>query len=304
MHISLKSQILGVAAALALAAPAFAQQTVQTQYGEVTIPADPQRVVVLSEGALDAALALGIEPVGVLARRGGTGVADYVADKVPNAQLVGTLQEINVEAIVALSPDVILADAGFSEEQYQTISQIAPTVVPVTAPQAQWRDYFTLRAQALGKEAEGQEVLAAIEAKTAEVKAKAGSVAGQTAAIIRWMEAGPVVFTWKSMSGQTLAALGLTSVPLAESLEGPHTDVLSLENLTEVDADWLVIAAFGDTGKAAYEAVTTDPIYANLKAVKSGQVIVTDGNLWSSTNGPLAALAQLADVEAALDARQ
>jgi len=277
-----------------LGSVAFAQSTVTTQFGDVTVPANPQRVIVLSEDALDAALALGIKPVASTARRGGTtDLPNYLADKSEGIEVVGLVREINMEAVITAAPDVILAAAGLPEDQYATFSQIAPTIVPPTGGTRGWRENFQLRAEALGKVSEGEAILAQVEARSAEVKALVGDHSGETAAIIRWQEAGPVVYTWKSLSGETLASVGFSSVPMATELTGPHTDPLSLENLSEVDADWLVIAAFGDSGKAAYESITTDPIYQSLKAVKSGQVIVSDGNLWSSTNGPLAALAQL-----------
>src|SRR5882757_8533351 len=54
---------------------------------KVKVPAEPQKVVALSEPTLDAALALGIEPVGATAGRGQTGVSTYLAGKASKAQV-------------------------------------------------------------------------------------------------------------------------------------------------------------------------------------------------------------------------
>lgn len=303
-------QVMGLAFCLAawglLAAPALAAdgRMVPGLYGPVSVPAAPSRVITLSEDALDAALAVGVKPVGTLARRGGSDVVGYLKDKAGKIALVGTLAEINAEAIVGLDPDLILAGSGLDKAKTETLGQIAATVVPERRPMSAWREQFLSRAEALGKTAAAKALLGQIDGRIAAVKAKNAGNAGQTAAVIRWMEAGPLVFTWASQSGDLLETVGFKPVPLSTSLKGPHSDTLSLENLKEVDADWLVIAAFGDTGRAAAEAVKGNPIYQQLKAVKAGRIIVSDGNLWSSTNGPLAALAQLDDIERAVDGRR
>lgn len=273
-------------------------------HGPVTVPAAPSRVITLSEDALDAALAVGVKPVGTLARRGGSDVVGYLKDKAAGVALVGTLAEMNAEAIVGLDPDLILAGSGLDKAKTEMLGQIAATVVPEKRPMSAWRAQFLSRAEALGKTDAAKTRLGQIDGRIAAVKAKNAANAGQTAAVIRWMEAGPLVFTWTSQSGDLLQAVGFQPVPLSTGLKGPHSDTLSLENLKEVDADWLVIAAFGDTGRAAAEAVKGNPIYQQLKAVKAGRIIVSDGNLWSSTNGPLAALAQLDDIERAVDGRR
>lgn len=289
-----------------LAQPALAADGRQVPglHGPVTVPAAPSRVVTLSEDALDAALAVGVKPVGTLARRGGSDVVGYLKAEAGKVALVGTLAEVNAEAIVGLDPDLILAGPGLDKAKTDMLGQIAATVVPEKRPMNAWRELFLARAEVLGKADAGKALIARIDGRVAAVKAKNAGNAGQTAAVIRWMEAGPMVFTWASQSGDLLEAVGFKPVALSVGLKGPHSDMLSLENLKEVDADWLVIAAFGDTGRTAAEAVKANPIYQQLKAVKAGRIIVSDGNLWSSTNGPLAALAQLDDIERAVDGRR
>ena len=82
--------------------------------------------------ALDAALAAGVTPIGAVTTRGGDNVAQYVTDylnahELAHPEIVGVVREINIEAVLAQQPDLILAAAQLPEEQYQLLSQIAPT---------------------------------------------------------------------------------------------------------------------------------------------------------------------------------
>lgn len=84
-------------------------RTVDTKFGAVTISGEPQRVVTLYEGALDASYAVGIKPLGAVITRGGDNVASYLQEQAQGIALVGTSQENNLEAIIAQgSPKEIL----------------------------------------------------------------------------------------------------------------------------------------------------------------------------------------------------
>ncbi len=143
-------------------------------------------------------------------------------------------------------------------------------------------------------------MLADVVARTAGIAKAVGDRAGGTAAVVRWMEQGPVVMSEQLIGPVMLARLGLNPPAIAQGFDGGHTDVLSLENLSEVDTDWLFIATFNEDGAAAYEAVAAEPAFQQLGAAESGQVVVVNGSLWSSAAGPMASHAILDDIESAL----
>jgi iron complex transport system permease protein len=115
-HRPLLRLLLG-AAALALALGAEAR-TLHTANGPVEVPESPERVVTLYEGALDAALAAGIVPVGAVTTRGGDGVAGYIEahlhDESPDARpaIVGVVREINLGAVLQAVSRNPLAEPG------------------------------------------------------------------------------------------------------------------------------------------------------------------------------------------------
>lgn len=93
--------------------------------GTTEIQAKPQRVVVLDTGELDAVLSLGITPVGIPSTEGANSVPSYLADEVKDAKTVGTIQELNLEAIAALNPDLIIGSQLRADKLYSQLKEIA-----------------------------------------------------------------------------------------------------------------------------------------------------------------------------------
>ena len=272
--------------------------TVSTAFGDVAVPADPERVVTLAESALDVSLAVGVTPVGTTASRGGDTAPAYLGEDAADIPIVATVSEPNLEAILEAQPDVILASAGLAQEQYDALTAIAPTVVPDTATGGDWQEPLHVYAEALGAD---DELTAALDDVTSRAEAIAGegSLEG-SAAVVRWMANGPVLMNSALMPGSLLEAAGASPVQAAADLGGrPHSDPLSLENLAQVDADRLFLAAFGADGTGALEAARSQPAFTQLQAVQEDATTEVDGSVWSSASGPIAADLVMDDIEAA-----
>ncbi|GAB7531513.1 amonabactin ABC transporter substrate-binding protein [Pseudomonas sp. 3A(2025)] len=282
-----------------LATPLMAaERTLDTAFGPVKLDATPQRVITLDEGSLDTALALGIQPVGTVSTRGSDQVSAYLKDKAGTPGIVGTSRAPNMEAIFKLKPDLILAPEGLSKDLYAAYSRIAPTIVAKGSSSSAWQDNASFIAKALDREAQGKSVLQAIDQRIAALKAKAP--AGQTVSVVRWNPQGPIAMSSKIFVGQLLTAAGFKSTELANSLSKPHSDVLSLENLSKIDADWLFVASLNSEGAKTLETARAQPAFARLGAVQNKQVVDVDGQVWASGSGPLAANKVLDDLEKAL----
>lgn len=280
---------------------AAATHTMETPFGPVDLPTSPTRVATFGDQALDVAVAVGIDPVGASASRGAQGVASYMLDHASDVEVFGTLAEPNLEVLVKLQPDVILAEAWITQEQYDAFAKIAPTFVP-TLPandRNNWISSSRQFAEALGRADEGEAMLRKVEERTAEVAAVIGDRAGQSVAVLRWMPQGPVVMSGRTITGQLLSQVGLERTEMAMAIEGGHSDPLSLENLTEIDTDWLFIATLNADAQAALDEARQQPAFQRLKAVQSQQTTAVNGQVWSSASGPYAALAILDDIESA-----
>lgn len=281
-------------------------RTITTAFGDVEVDGQPETVVTLYEGALDSAIAVGAQPVGAVITRGGQNVANYIQEAAGDIEIVGTPGETNLEAVIALQPDIILASAWTSEEQYQLLSRIAPTIV-LDVPAYQddtWKRELTLFARALGREDRAEEVIARVEQRAAEVRAQveAATDEGQLdTALVRWMPQGPLVMAEGLFSATVLTSAGFEVDDADLVKEGrPHSQPLSQENLSLMDHSWIFLATLNEDGREALAAAREAPAFQRLEANDTDQIVPVDGTLWTSASGPLAALAILDDIEAAL----
>ncbi|AEF21468.1 ABC transporter substrate-binding protein [Pseudomonas fulva] len=304
-RLSLCSRLLalsGLFVLLSLGGALAESRSLDTAYGEIRLDGTPQRVVTLSENALDVALAVGVKPLGSVATRGGSDVSAYLKDKAGDIKIVGTARETNLESVFALQPDLILAGPELSKDQYQKLSLIAPTLVPKGNAFADWRHNVEFYGQTLGKQPEAKAAIAAVDARIEDLKGKIEP--GQVASVVRWSPQGPGVMSQHLFVGQLLGQLGFKGTAMAAELtQKPHSDALSLENLSRIDGDWLFLATLNADGDKALEQARQQPAFARLKAVSSGHVQSVDGQIWSSGAGPLAANVILDDVEKAVSSQ-
>ncbi|MCD9457962.1 ABC transporter substrate-binding protein [Marinibactrum halimedae] len=289
-----------MAVSLGFVSPLWAEnRLVQTQYGQIDVPEGIKRVVTLHEGALDAAVALGIEPLGAIATRGGKGVATYLADSVPEITIVGTAREINIEAILALRPDLILASPTMQKRQYNLLSKLAPTIVPAVKLLSKdaWKNNSRVYAQALGKSVELEKILINLDQRITSTKNQLGQE-GLTATLVRWTPQGPLLMSPDINSAQILAQVGF-QLKGKEAIKAgrPHSDPLSQENLNLINAQWLFLSSVNQDGNKALQTAKLSPAFTRLEAVKNNRVIVVDGQLWTSSSGPLSAKAILDDLQ-------
>lgn len=279
-------------------------RTLDTAYGEVEVNDDPERVVTLYEGALDTALVAGVTPLGAVATRGGQSVANYLQDDVPDIHIVGLVSELNIEQIVALQPDLILASSRLPKEQYELLSQLAPTVVPNTqglAPDA-WKGEARLFGDALGQRDKVEEAITAVEERATELQDKVAAAGPKGAHLVRWMPRGPLVMSTQLFSTGLLSAAGFDVSDEGLVKQGrPHSDPLSLEALSQIDGDWLFLATLNEDGEQALATAKDSDAFRRLSVVENDRAVPVDGQLWTSASGPMAAQAVLDDIAAAIE---
>ena len=103
-------------------------RTVTDVKGEVEIPVNPKRIVDIS-GASDILSILGYDVIGTANSDGYdyTKFPTYLEDVLGDAQILGysMLAEMDVEAIIALEPDLIVIST-VQEKMYDQLSKIAP----------------------------------------------------------------------------------------------------------------------------------------------------------------------------------
>jgi len=260
--------------------------TLTSSLGEATIEKKPLRVVTIGWGAGDIAVALGTVPVGVEADTWG-GDADGFEPWFRTAveKQGGTLPttivaypEIDVEKIIGLNPDLILAtQSGIDQAMFDQLSQYAPVVA---YPGAAWAtssaDQVTIVAKALGVPAKGKELVASVQDAYGAVKAAHPEFADATFAYVYGGDQPGALGVY--MPGDTRVALltdlGLTLAPSVADLTpdaGSFYATLGLENADTLDDVDVLFTWFNDTDEQA--ATEAQPLWRQIPALTSGSYL-------------------------------
>lgn len=278
--------VAATAPAAAPAADAAFPVTIGHKFGSTEIAAAPSRVVALGFNDQDAILALGVQPVAVRywfgdeARQVWPWAEAALAGAAP-AVLNMPFGELNVEAIAALQPDLIVGvSAGFTAEEYATLSQIAPTVAQSDAYVdfgVPWQEQTRVIGQALGRAERAEELVAATEARFAELRAQHPEFDGATAVIAAPAADGQFYFSGPQHERQrVLSSLGFAlPAELTEIADDAFYGTISGERLDLLDADVLIWTA----SPAERATIEANPVYQQLDAVREGRVI------WLDTTG-------------------
>lgn len=259
--------------------------TVKHAYGEAVIEQAPKRIVTLGQGAAETAIALGQTPVGMESYPWGaddTGYLPWVYEAVEKRgdelpQLIDGGTELDMEAIVGLEPDLILAPwSGITQEQYDVLSDVAPTVAFPDEPwQTDWDEEIEMVTAALGQPDQAQVLIDQIHADL-EAAAKP-EFADYTFAYIYNDGPGTLgIFFEDEQRAAMVSALGLTMDPVVETfrdleVEGTGSALVGLENADKL-ADTDILFTFYATEENREEIESQD-LYAQIPAVKRGSLI-------------------------------
>ncbi|MEV8372825.1 iron-siderophore ABC transporter substrate-binding protein [Kribbella sp. NPDC056861] len=274
------------------AEPGVFPRTVKHALGETKLEKKPERVVVLDSGELDGVLALGITPVGMATNAGQSGVPSYLADKAQGIKTVGGVSELNLEAIAALKPDLILGSKLRANDLYAELTAIAPTVFSIR-PGFPWKEDFLLVADSLGEEKKATELLNDYQKRADEVKSKVSGT--PTISLVRFRPGDIRLYGNLSFIGVLLKDIGLPR-PKVQDIKELALEV-SQENIGQADGDWIFYSSYGKPDQTAENTVVNGKIWQALPAVKAGKVARVDDEVWFLGLGPIGAMATLNDLE-------
>ncbi|MFI6610880.1 ABC transporter substrate-binding protein [Streptomyces sp. NPDC050507] len=281
--------------------PSKTTQVTDATGTSVKVPAAPERVVALSEMDLDAALALGVKPVGLTAGRGQKGAPGYLTDQAKGIPVVGAVTGPDIEKVVQAKPDVILAGQLADEQVLQQLRKIAPTVVTIDGTK-DWKKALTLTGKALGRDNNAEAFLADYATRAAALKQDLGAEAGKSVSVARYSAKGSAVMQQGVFISDVLNDLGFTRPGIQNEKGEGHSTPISDENLKEIDGDRLFIGTLTSTGsdQDLVAELSKKPAYKQLKAVSSGRSTVIDGTKWTSLGGAQAAVSVLDDIRKAM----
>ncbi|QDQ02134.1 ABC transporter substrate-binding protein [Lysinibacillus fusiformis] len=253
---------------------ATASQTkiVSTIKGDIEIPINPERIVVMYYTG--DVLAFGVTPVGSSKIQEGAAFKE----ELKNTQNLGEWFEPNVEAVIQLKPDVIIVPSN--EELYGQMEKIAPTIVIDDATTSLEQRLLKI-GEVLDKEKDAKELLANFYEKVedSQGKLKEAGVLNKTVSI---MEGGKgkmsvvTSYTFGRGSQVIYEHLGLKAPEIIqqkidEKANKQQAMDVSLETLTDYAGDYVF--------RSSYEGMadlTNHPGWANIPAIKEGRLIEID----------------------------
>jgi iron complex transport system substrate-binding protein len=260
--------------------------------GETVIEKKPERVVSISWANHDVVLALGVVPVGFSAANYGvqdeSGMLPWTAEKLKELGgetpvIFQDTDGLDLEAISDANPDVILAAySGITQEEYDTLSEIAPVVAYQTNPWlASWREQIKYNSMGMGMEAEGTQLIADTEKLIQDKANKYPEIKGKKAAFLSLTATDLskfYVYTPTDSRGEFLKELGME---YPESIMSKITDPssfyleLSAEN-ADILNDLDIFVSYGDD--TTLKALQADPILGKVPAVQRGSVVIIGDN--------------------------
>ncbi|MFF8908710.1 ABC transporter substrate-binding protein [Streptomyces olivaceoviridis] len=274
-------------------------RTIRQAMGDTVIKAQPKRVVVLDVGELDNVVSLGVKPVGVATTEGSPELPSYLKKDAGSPKSVGTINSLNLEAIAALKPDLILGSQLRAAAQYDELSKIAPTVFSIR-PGFTWKQNYLLNAAALDKTAEAKAKLAAYETRAKELGTKLGTDK-PTVSMVRYMPDGVIrLYGNDSFIGTILKDVDIPR-PKNQDIEDLAAEI-SAENIDQADADWIFTGVYGDPKATDKSKAQGNPLWKNLKAVKDGHARDVPDETWYLGLGVTAADSVLDDLRTYLKA--
>lgn len=276
------------------ATAASGTRTVTHDKGQTAVPVSPQRIVTLDSPILDAAIFLGVTPVGAVRTSVDSGLPEYLADRTSGIEVVGEIASPNLEAIAALDPDLILSSTLRDDALYDKLSGIAPTVF-ASGPGTAWREDFLLIGDALTRADEARDALADFDDRAAEL-GESLDLEGSSAAIVRFLADETRAYGPDSFSGSVLRAVGLEAPDL--DYDEYAIAYLSAEEISRADADIIFATTFGNPDETTRGTVT--PLWGGLEAVENGCQFDVSDDTWMVGIGLIGAQAILDDLEDAL----
>jgi iron complex transport system substrate-binding protein len=252
---------------------------------EVVLKQKPERITLLHVFYLEHFLLLGDPPTAaaignVLGQVEPLKQSEMYAPYLENLEMInlGSAREINLEAILASEPDVIVAFSvhGGLDRVYDQLVQIAPVVLlDFSAP---WQDQLMECAGIVGRESEARKIVAEIETAISSSKEIIAQHGDRTLALFRtdgkvFMNQGP------SKYYDTLG------IKRPKGFSTGYENV-SLEAVSEMNPYYIVFQHNYEAANAFVESLDSFSVWQSIDAVKNGRISYFDENM--NSYGPLA----------------
>lgn len=236
---------------------------------EVEIKEEPEKVVSLGPNITEIMYSIGAEDK-LVAR---TDYCDYPAE-VSELPSIGTLSTPDIEAILALNPDLIVASTHVSEDVMKQFKDAEITVMYLYE-EHDIKGVYTMidtLGIAVNHQDDAKKTVDDMKEKLEKVSEELADIKEEDKPSVYYVvgfgEYGDYTAGGDTFVNGILEAAG--AVNAAADVEGWS---YSVETLLEQDPDYILLADYN------YDSFTTTEPYSNLTAVKEGRVLTIDTNM-------------------------
>ncbi len=265
------------------ASPESGYEMTDLQGRSVTFDQKPENIVALTYGDLETIYALGGTAIGRPIIRGE--LADYLVDITE----VGTTNDVNMEIVTSLSPDLVVAHPQLNATSIPLLEEMDINVITTGASSVEEiKDSIELLGQVLQNPDKAREIIKDIDAKIAKIQED--SVEDVRTLIVfgvpgNWMVALP-----NSLSGNMLETVGGTNI----ARDYPNLDrfpqyaKLDSEKILAADPDLIFLVTPAESSQTAMvfsKEMQASPAWDSISAVKNGNISVLPNNLFGASPG-------------------
>ncbi|SKA82939.1 iron complex transport system substrate-binding protein [Caloramator quimbayensis] len=235
---------------------------------QVTIDKKPERIVSVAPNITEIIAALNAKDRLV----GRTDYCDYPQD-ISSVESIGSLMEPNIEKIVSLKPDIVIASSHFKKESLEKLEQLNIKVVILNGAETFDGAYETIDkvGQVIGEKEAAEKIISDMKKKVEEITAKVKDAPKpKVYYVISYGKFGDYTAGKGTFIDEAIKMAGGTNI--GEDAEGW---AYSLEKIVKNDPDIIICSKYFDTKTG----ISTTAGYKDLRAVKEGKLLEIDNNM-------------------------
>jgi len=255
-----------------------------------------RRIVALDAFLAEMLAAMGLPPVAMTMRAGGT-PPPHLAEALGEIASVGLHSAPDYEAVIGMRPDLIVGNAHRFSSEADLLGSIAPTLL-LNEPADDWRSFMIDLADGLDRRDAAKKAIAQYDRRAAKLRAAlAGRDHRQTVLLLRVRQKDIRIYGGARRAGPVMYDdLGLVPHPLTP-LDRNNVTV-SEEIIPRLDADRIFLMA---EDRARMSAIEDTALWRRLPAVGAGRVHRVTMAWWNRSAGPISARRIVDDIAAAFD---
>ncbi|MBJ7336230.1 iron-siderophore ABC transporter substrate-binding protein [Mycolicibacterium sp.] len=270
--------------------------------GTTEVPADPQRIVVLSGDQLDALCALGLQSriVAAALPDGSTTQPSYLGTVVHDVPGAGDRSSPDLGAIKAANADLILGSQALTPTAYGELSAIAPTVF-TGPPGPGWQDTLRTVGAATGRVDAANQLIDGFE-QAADKTGADNDATHYQVSVVQLTENTMKVFGIDDFPASVLGAVGVDRPATQRFKDKPYEEISTSEvskstDFSTADGDVVYLSFDSPAAKDRAPEVLGSDAWKKLSATRDNRVFVVNDEVWQTGEGIVAARGILDDLK-------